>query len=108
VKVAYYADAKVVGVVPPTVFMPRPKVESALVELLRRKAPAVSVEEPEWMFALVRAGFATRRKTLRRALTTVLAERTLGALEAAGIDPSARAETVTLEKWAALADHTHA
>jgi 16S rRNA (adenine1518-N6/adenine1519-N6)-dimethyltransferase len=108
VKVAYYADAKVVGVVPPTVFMPRPKVESALVELLRRKAPAVSVKEPEWMFALVRAGFATRRKTLRRALTTVLAERTLGALEAAGIDPSARAETVTLEKWAALADHTHA
>jgi 16S rRNA (adenine1518-N6/adenine1519-N6)-dimethyltransferase len=103
VKVAYYAAAKVVGIVPPTVFMPRPKVESALVELRRRSTPAVDVADPRWMFDLVRAGFATRRKTLRRALTPVLGDRTVPSLVAAGIDPGARAETVTLEQWAALA-----
>lgn len=106
VKVAYYATAKVAGIVPPTVFMPRPRVESALVLVQRRIAPAVNVDDAGWMFALVRAGFATRRKTLRRALAVVLGDRAVPALQAAGIDPSARAETITLAQWAALADET--
>jgi 16S rRNA (adenine1518-N6/adenine1519-N6)-dimethyltransferase len=55
------------------------------------------------LFALVRAGFATRRKMLRRALTTELGPRTAAVLEAAGVDPSARAETLGLEEWAAIA-----
>jgi 16S rRNA (adenine1518-N6/adenine1519-N6)-dimethyltransferase len=106
VKVAYSAEAKVVGIVPPSVFIPRPKVESALVELRRRARPPVAVQDAGWMFELVRAGFATRRKTLRRALAGVLGDRTVGALEAAGIDAGARAETLTLAQWAALADHS--
>src|SRR5262245_17311803 len=106
VKVAYYASAKVVGLVPPTVFIPRPKVDSALLQLQRRAAPAVDVVDDEWMFSLVRAGFATRRKTLRRALSAVLGERTISSLVAAGIDPAARAETITLEQWATLANGT--
>ena len=106
VKVTYYAEARVVGLVPPTVFIPRPKVDSALVQLQRRAAPAVAVDDPDWMFALVRAGFATRRKTLRRALTGVLGERTVSALVGAEIDPAARAETITLEQWATLANGT--
>ena len=54
------------------------------------------------MFALVRAGFATRRKTLRNALAAVLGERAEPVLRAAGIDPRARAETLGLDEWAAL------
>jgi 16S rRNA (adenine1518-N6/adenine1519-N6)-dimethyltransferase len=102
VKVSYYADAKVVGVVPPTVFTPRPNVDSALVRL-KRRPPPVTVDDPASMFDLVRAGFATRRKTLRNALGDVLGTQTVAVLEAAGIDPSRRAETLDLQDWAALA-----
>ena len=104
VKVAYYSDAHVVGTVPPTVFMPRPNVGSVLVRLVRRRAPAVDVQDADRMFELVRAGFATRRKTLRRALVPLLAARTVEVLTRAGIDPMARAETLGLDQWAALAD----
>jgi 16S rRNA (adenine1518-N6/adenine1519-N6)-dimethyltransferase len=103
VRVAYYAEAKVVGVVPPTVFVPRPNVESALVQLTRRARPPVDVPDAERMFAIVRAGFATRRKTLRRALAPLLGEHTVEVLERAGVDPGARAETLGLDQWAALA-----
>ncbi len=104
VKVAYHAQAKVVGLVPPTVFVPRPNVDSALVRINRLPGPPVAVADPERMFALVRAGFATRRKMLRRALLGVLGARTIDLLERAGIDPSARAETLGLPEWAALAN----
>lgn len=103
VKVAYHADAAVVGVVLPSVFLPRPRVESALVRLVRRPCP-VSVRDPERMFALVRAGFGTRRKTLRNALTPVLGRDSARVLEATGIDPGARAETLGLADWARLAE----
>ena len=84
--------------------MPRPNVDSALVRLTRR-SPPVSVDDPDRLFGLVRAGFATRRKTLRRALAAEVDE---GAFAAAGIDPSARAETLSLEQWAALAGASQA
>ena len=99
VKVAYFADAEVVGTVPPEVFVPKPNVDSALVRLTRREPP-VAVADPERLFGLVRAGFATRRKTLRRALAAEVDD---AAFAAAGIDPGARAETLSLEQWAALA-----
>ena len=107
VKVAYYAQADVVGTVPPAVFVPKPKVDSALVRLQRNAAPAVSVADPERMFELVRAGFATRRKMLRRAVAPALSlapgDRAEWVFQRAGIDPSARAETLTLGQWADLA-----
>jgi 16S rRNA (adenine1518-N6/adenine1519-N6)-dimethyltransferase len=102
VKVAYYAEAKVVGTVPPTVFVPRPNVDSALVRLVRRPSPPVAVDDPERLFALVRAGFATRRKTLRNALAAELGDKAADTLQRAGIDPRARAETLDLAQWAAL------
>jgi 16S rRNA (adenine1518-N6/adenine1519-N6)-dimethyltransferase len=100
VKVAYYADAKVVGTVSPNVFEPKPNVESALVRLVRHASPPVTVDADR-MFDLVRAGFATRRKTLRNTLA--------GRVDAAGfararVDPQARAETLSLADWARLAD----
>ena len=103
VKVAYYASARVVGIVPPSVFIPAPRVDSALVRLDRHGAPPVDVPSPARLFALVRAGFGQRRKMLRGALRGELGEGTEVDLAAAGIDPRARAETLTLDDWARLA-----
>jgi 16S rRNA (adenine1518-N6/adenine1519-N6)-dimethyltransferase len=103
VKVAYFADAQVVGFVPPTVFVPRPKVDSALVHLRRRSAPPVAVPSADDLFTLVRAGFAQRRKMLRRSLVPVLGATTPAVLAAAGVAPTARAEALALDDWAALA-----
>ena len=103
VKVAYYAEAELAGLVPPTVFVPRPKVESALVRLRRRAAPPVAVPSAAALFDLVRAGFGHRRKMLRRALQPVLGERTEWVLADAGIRPTARAEVLGLPEWAAVA-----
>lgn len=103
VKVAYYARAKVVGLVPPTVFLPPPKVDSALVRIERHASPPVDVESPERLFTLVRAGFGQRRKMLRGAMRAELGDRLDVVLEAAGIDGRARAETLSLEQWADLA-----
>jgi 16S rRNA (adenine1518-N6/adenine1519-N6)-dimethyltransferase len=103
VKVAYYAAAELVGAVPASVFVPQPKVISALVRLERRPPPAVAPPDPEPMFELVRTGFATRRKMLRRVLGADLGDRAEGVLRLSGIDPAARAETLELPQWAALA-----
>jgi len=103
VKVAYHATAAVVGTVPPTVFVPRPKVDSAVVRFERRAAPPVDVPSPEALFGLARAGFAQRRKTLRQALRPALGDRAEEVLAGAGLPPSLRAEALTLDQWAALA-----
>lgn len=102
VKVAYWAEASVVGRVPESVFLPRPRVESVLVSIRRRPEPAVdpSVVPPERLFAVVRAGFATRRKMLRRALAGVVEP---GAFAAAGVAPEDRAESLDVAAWGRLA-----
>jgi len=103
VKVAYHAHAELVGAVPPTVFVPRPKVESVLVRIVRRPVPPVDVPSPDRLFALVRAGFGQRRKMLRRALRPELGAGVIDVLTAAGVDPAARAEALSLDDWAAVA-----
>jgi 16S rRNA (adenine1518-N6/adenine1519-N6)-dimethyltransferase len=98
VKVAYWATARVIGRVPPSVFVPQPKVESALVRIDRRPAPAVDAPYDR-LFELVRSGFATRRKMLRRSLLGLVD----AAFEAAGVRPEARAEELDVEAWGRLA-----
>jgi 16S rRNA (adenine1518-N6/adenine1519-N6)-dimethyltransferase len=101
VKVAYWATAAVVGRVPPTVFLPRPKVESALVAITRRPEPAVGPDvDRDGLFTLVRAGFGQRRKMLRRSLAALVEP---GDFEAAGIRPQARAEELGVADWGRLA-----
>jgi 16S rRNA (adenine1518-N6/adenine1519-N6)-dimethyltransferase len=101
VKVAYWATAEIVGRVPATVFLPRPKVESALVSIVRRPSPAVGDDvDPARLFVLVRAGFAQRRKMLRRSLGGLVPP---SAFAAAGIRPEARAEELGVEEWGRLA-----
>jgi 16S rRNA (adenine1518-N6/adenine1519-N6)-dimethyltransferase len=107
VKVAYWATAEIVGRVPATVFLPRPKVESALVTITRRASPAVdpAVVPPGELFPLVRAGFGQRRKMLRRSLAGLVPPE---AFAAAGVRPEARAEELDVLAWGALAAATAA
>jgi 16S rRNA (adenine1518-N6/adenine1519-N6)-dimethyltransferase len=102
VKVAYWAEARIAGKVPASVFHPRPNVESALVDIRRRPAPAVApaLVGPERLFEVVRAGFATRRKMLRRALAGVVEPE---AFARAGVAPESRAEELDVEAWGRLA-----
>jgi 16S rRNA (adenine1518-N6/adenine1519-N6)-dimethyltransferase len=100
VKVAYWGRAEVVGRVPPSVFVPRPRVDSALVEIRRHPEPLVAVR-PDRLFPLVERGFGQRRKMLRRALAGVVPAE---AFAAAGVAPEARAEELDLAAWARLAE----
>ena len=99
VKVAYRADAAVVGRVPPTVFIPPPRVESALVRLRRLAAPRVDAP-PERLYQLVDAGFGQRRKMLRRSLAGLV---DAAGFDEAGVRPEARAEELDLAAWGRLA-----
>jgi 16S rRNA (adenine1518-N6/adenine1519-N6)-dimethyltransferase len=99
VKVAYRADAEVVGRVPPTVFVPPPRVESALVRITRLESPRVDAD-PAVLFRLVGAGFGQRRKMLRRSLSGLV---DAAGFERAGVRPEARAEELDLDAWARLA-----
>ena len=102
VRVAYFARARVVGRGGPAVFLPRPHVESALVEIVRRDAPAVDPEvvSEAALFDVVRTAFAQRRKMLRRSLAEWASE---GVFERAGIDSTRRPEELSLEEFAKLA-----
>jgi 16S rRNA (adenine1518-N6/adenine1519-N6)-dimethyltransferase len=98
-KVKWWAGARLAGLVPAGVFVPQPKVESVLVELERREAPA-GVERSR-VFELIEAGFATRRKMLRRTLAGLVSS---DKLEAAGVEGTRRAEELSLEDWVRLAE----
>ncbi|MGH3815279.1 MAG: ribosomal RNA small subunit methyltransferase A, partial [Pseudonocardiaceae bacterium] len=103
VKVAWFAEARRAGPVPRGVFWPVPNVDSGLVALTRRPAPSTVPREE--VFALIDAAFAQRRKTLRAALagwagSTADAERVL---RAAGVDPTARGEQLTVGDYARIA-----
>jgi 16S rRNA (adenine1518-N6/adenine1519-N6)-dimethyltransferase len=102
VKVAYWARAEVVGRVPATVFLPRPKVESALVSIVRREHPAVDeADAPRAvLFTLVRAGFGQRRKMLRNSLASLVGP---DAFAEAAVRPDSRAEELGVADWGRLA-----
>jgi 16S rRNA (adenine1518-N6/adenine1519-N6)-dimethyltransferase len=104
VKAAWYAETTRAGAVPRTVFWPVPNVDSGLVRLVRRDPPPTSATRRE-VFAVIDAAFAQRRKTLRAALagwagSAPAAEQRL---RAAGVDPSARGETLDVAAFAAIA-----
>ncbi|HEX6969778.1 MAG TPA: 16S rRNA (adenine(1518)-N(6)/adenine(1519)-N(6))-dimethyltransferase RsmA [Micromonosporaceae bacterium] len=104
VKLAWYAAARSVGRVPPTVFWPVPNVDSGLVAFTRREPPRTDVPRSQ-VFAVIDAAFAQRRKTLRAALAGWAggADRAAAVLTAAGVDPGARGEALTVEQFAAIA-----
>ena len=100
-RVSYFAKATLVGRVPPGVFVPRPNVESVLVEVVRRESPALdpALARYEEIDVLLRAGFGGRRKMLRRSLEGLVGPEEF---DAAGVDGRARAEELDLEAWGKL------
>lgn len=104
IRVAWYAEAELLEVVPPEVFVPRPRVESAVVAIARRPPPSTRVG-PDDVFPLVERAYRQRRKMLR----ATLAERVgLDAFDAAGVAPTARPEELGVTDWAALAEAVRA
>jgi 16S rRNA (adenine1518-N6/adenine1519-N6)-dimethyltransferase len=106
VKARWYGDVARVGVVGRTVFWPAPNVDSGLVAITRTSPPETTATRGE-VFTAIDAAFAQRRKTLRAALSgwagsPALAEE---ALRAAGVDPSARGEMLTVADFARIAEH---
>ncbi|WP_027342573.1 16S rRNA (adenine(1518)-N(6)/adenine(1519)-N(6))-dimethyltransferase RsmA [Hamadaea tsunoensis] len=104
VKLAWYASARLAGKVPPNVFWPVPNVDSGLVAFTSREPPRTDVRR-EAVFAVVDAAFAQRRKTLRAALAGYAGSPPAAELllRAAGVDPQARGEALTVKEFAAIA-----
>jgi 16S rRNA (adenine1518-N6/adenine1519-N6)-dimethyltransferase len=113
--VQIYAEPEILARVPASSFWPAPAVDSAVLRLRMRPRPAVDVPITP-LLRLIKAGFLQARKKLSNALPTGLAamgeridkQHAIAALEAAGVDPNRRAETVTLEEWVRVYQQVHA
>ena len=110
IAVQYYMTAKVAFIVPRTVFVPAPNVDSAILKMVRRPEPAVAVKDENLFFKVSKASFTHRRKTLWNNLTGYfgkteeIKDKLTKALDQAGLSPSVRGEALGLEEFASLAD----
>ncbi len=107
--VQYYAKPEIVANVPSNCFIPRPKVGSAVIRLDRYKEAPVQVKEEKQMFALIRASFNQRRKTLVNGLNNAPdipygKEQMIQALEEMGLPANVRGESLTLAQFARLSN----
>lgn len=107
--VQYYAKPEIITKVPASCFMPRPNVDSTVIRLARYEKPPVEVQDEEWLFAIIRASFNQRRKTLANGLANAgnlalgrqQVEETLAGM---GLPAAVRGETLTLEQFAELSN----
>ena len=110
IAVQYYMTAKVAFIVPRTVFVPAPNVDSAILKMVRRPEPAVAVKDENSFFKVSKASFTHRRKTLWNNLTGYFGktdevkDKLTKALDQAGLSPSVRGEALSLAEFASLAD----
>ena len=110
IAVQYYMTAKVAFIVPRTVFVPAPNVDSAILKMVRRPEPAVAVKDENFFFKVSKASFTHRRKTLWNNLTGYFGkteevkDKLIKALDQAGLSPSVRGEALSLTEFASLAD----
>jgi 16S rRNA (adenine1518-N6/adenine1519-N6)-dimethyltransferase len=104
--VQYYAEPEIKFIIPASAFRPVPKVDSAAIHMVVRKGPKVVVADEALFFRVIRTGFSQRRKTLSNALKP-LVKNIRDILIELGIDPVRRAETLSMEEFAKLADHLH-
>ena len=110
IAVQYYMTAKVAFIVPRTVFVPAPNVDSAILKMVRRPEPAAAVEDESFFFKVSKASFTHRRKTLWNNLTGYFGkteevkDKLTKALNQAGLSPSVRGEALSLAEFASLAD----
>ncbi|MEW4309605.1 16S rRNA (adenine(1518)-N(6)/adenine(1519)-N(6))-dimethyltransferase RsmA [Rossellomorea marisflavi] len=110
IAIQYYTEAEMVMTVPKSVFMPQPNVDSAVIRLTKRSVPPVRVQDEDFLFTVSRASFAQRRKTILNNLTSQLPQGKekkdliLEALSKAGVDPTRRGETLSIEEFGVLSD----
>ncbi|WP_026510973.1 MULTISPECIES: 16S rRNA (adenine(1518)-N(6)/adenine(1519)-N(6))-dimethyltransferase RsmA [unclassified Butyrivibrio] len=106
--VQYYTEPTMVQVVPPSCFIPQPGVDSAVISLKCHKNPPVDVVDSKFMFSVIRAAFAQRRKTLSNGVANgnlgLDRQQVVSALEEMGLNPSIRGEKLSLEEFARLAN----
>lgn len=105
--VNYYAQAQTLFKVSAGSFMPPPKVDSAVIRLDVRKEPPVDVTDEKMMFAVIKSSFAQRRKTVLNSVSSSMhmeKSAVSRALEIAGVSPTSRAEQLTLDEFAAIAN----
>ena len=107
--VQYYAKPVIKMTVPPSSFMPQPKVESVVIRLQKYEQPPVQARDEKLLFDLIRASFNQRRKTLANGLNNAAnlpftKEQITRAIEALGKSPTVRGEALTLAEFAALSD----
>jgi 16S rRNA (adenine1518-N6/adenine1519-N6)-dimethyltransferase len=104
--VQYYCDTEILRLVPPTAFIPQPKVESIVIRLDRLKEPRVKVKDEALFFSIVRQSFNMRRKTLWNGIKNmgIGKEDLEKCFERANIDPKRRGETLSLQEFALLSD----
>lgn len=104
----YYSEPRILFEVKPGAFRPQPKVTSCVIRLEIRREPLVDVSDTEWFFKVVRSAFGQRRKTAMNATSALLGiskDNVRKAMIASGIQENARAEALTMEMFAALADN---
>lgn len=107
VSVQFYGQAQLVHHVPAEAFYPPPKVDSAVVRIDTFAEPPVPVADVDHFFRVVKAGFGQKRKQLKNSLTAGLSKKSaeiVAALDQAGLDPTRRAETLSLEEWGRLVE----
>lgn len=107
--VQYYAKPEIVTRVPASCFMPRPNVDSTVIRLERYGAPPVNVDDEAWLFAVIRASFNQRRKTLANGLANagnigINRQQAETVLTEMGLPQAVRGETLTLEQFADLSN----
>lgn len=107
--VQYFSNPEVVCVVPPTCFIPQPKVASSVIRLTCHKNPVVEVSDEAFMFKVIRASFNQRRKTLVNGLNNaptipVSKENIIKTIEELGYSPTIRGETLSLQEFATLSE----
>lgn len=111
--VQYYAKPEIVAHVPPNCFLPRPKVGSAVIRLTKYERPPVEAADENFLFAVIRASFNQRRKTLVNGLANAAGlglskEKIAEAIACMGLEPAVRGESFTLEQFAKLANQLKA
>jgi len=110
IAVQYYMTAKIAFIVPRTVFVPSPNVDSAILKMTRRKEPLVQVADEDFFFKVSKVSFIHRRKTLWNNLTSHfgksedIKDKLQQALEQADIKPSIRGEALSIQDFARLAN----
>jgi len=108
IAVQYYSNPRIIAKVPPSVFIPQPKVDSIVIRLDILDKPRVKVEDEKLFFAIVKDAFSKRRKTLLNALSTgtlkLNKDLVKEALTTADIDGNRRGETLSIQEFAKLAN----